>query len=157
MNSKAAPKKVQIKAATSRDVARLLKFIRAYYKYEGMPFDRKGIASGLAFLLKSPSTGGAWLILKDGEPVGYLVLTFAFDLEFGGRQAILNDLYISAPHRRMGIGTTVLAQIEEFCKSSGVRAIELHVTIRNISVVSFYGAAGFKEYGRIPMSKRIEQ
>jgi GNAT superfamily N-acetyltransferase len=145
--------KLRLKPASPRDSADLLKFIRAYYKYEDIPFDRKGITAGLAFLLKSPSTGGAWLIMKCGKPVGYLILTFAFDLEFGGRQAILNDLYIEAPHRRIGLGTLALAQIEDFCRSSGVRAIELHVTIKNASVLEFYRGAGFKEYNRIPMSK----
>src|SRR5262249_50771785 len=124
MRSKLDSRNVRIKPATPRDSA-------------GFPFDRKVMASGLAFLLKSPSTGGAWPLLKCGQPVGYLILTFEFDLEFGGRQALLNDLYIAPPHRKMGIGTIVLAQIEDFCRSSGVRAIELHVTIKNASVVRF--------------------
>lgn len=155
MKIKLNSKSIRIKPATPRDRARLLKLIKAYYEYEAIPFDREAIASGLTLLLKSASIGGAWLILKGGEPVGYLVLTFAFDLEFGGRQAILNDLYIDATHRRMGIGSAVLAQIEDFCNSCGVRAIELHVTLRNASVLDFYRRAGFKEYDRIPMSKRL--
>ncbi len=155
MKSKLNSNSVGIKPATPRDSAKLLKLIKAYYEYDGIPFDRKGIASGLAFLLKSPSTGGAWLMLKEGEVVGYLILTFAFDLEFGGRQAILNDLYIDPAQRRMGIGSKALAEIEDFCNSRGVRAIELHVTVKNASVLEFYRRAGFKEYHRIPMSKRL--
>src|SRR5262245_58722917 len=107
MRSQVDSKNVRIKRATPRESADLLKFIKAYYQYDDIAFNRKVIASGLAFVLNSPSTGGAWLIMKRGEPIGYLILTFAFDLEFGGRQAILNDLYLEAPHRRMGIGTIV--------------------------------------------------
>jgi len=56
----------------------------------------------------------------------------------------------------MRIGTAALAQIEKFCSSHGVRAIELHVTIKNASVLDFYRAAGFTPYDRIPMSKNLQ-
>ena len=148
-------KNARIKAATPRDAMKLVKLIKAYYQFEGIPFYRQGIASGLSLLLNDPTVGGAWLILNRGKPVGYLILTFGFDLEFGGRQAYLTDLYIEAAHRRKGIGTMVLAQVEEFCKSCGVEAIELQVTSKNASALDFYRGAGFQAYDRIPMCKRI--
>jgi ribosomal protein S18 acetylase RimI-like enzyme len=77
-----------------------------------------------------------------------LIFTFGFDLEFGGRQATLTDLYIEAPHRRKGIGRTVLAQVEDFCRSCGLKAIELQVTSKNTRVLDFYRSVGFRAYDR---------
>src|SRR6516164_3778977 len=95
---------VRIKPATARDASILLKLVGAYYRFDRIPFDRKAIASGLSLLLNDQSLGRAWLILNRRRAVGYLVLTFGFDLEFGGRQATITDFYIDAHHRRRGIG-----------------------------------------------------
>src|SRR5713226_7776090 len=104
----------RIKAATARDTDRLRKFIEAYYRFDRIPFDGKLTADGLSLLLKDPTLGRAWLILNRRRAVGYLLLTFGFDLEFGGRQATITDFYIQAPYRGKGVGRKVLAQIEEF-------------------------------------------
>lgn len=116
MRSRFDLKHIRIKPATPRDTTRLLHLINAYYRFDQIPFDRKAIASGLSLLLNEPALGRVWLILKGGKAVGYLILTFGFDLEFGGRQATLTDLYIKAPHRRKGIGRAVLEQMEDFCR-----------------------------------------
>jgi GNAT superfamily N-acetyltransferase len=146
---------IRIKAPTPRDRRSLLKLMQAYYRFEGITFNRREIASGLSLLLKHPTIGAAWLILNRGKPVGYFILTFGFDLEFGGWLAGLTDLYIEARHRRKGIGRTALQQAEEFCRSRGVKAIELQVTRKNVSVVEFYRSIGFEAFDRIPMRKRI--
>ena len=148
-------KNVRIETATHRDEAKLLQFIKAYYLFDRIPFDPKAIAAGLSVLLNDPTAGRAWLILNRGKPVGYAILTFGFDLEVGGRQATLTDLYLEAPHRKKGVGRLVLLQIEEFCRSHGVKAIELQVTGKNSGVLDFYRRVGFQAYDRIPLSKRI--
>lgn len=148
-------KHVRIKTATPRDTARLLKLIKAYYRFDGISFERKAVASGLSLMLKDPAIGGAWLVLSRRKAVGYLILTFGFDLEFGGRQATLTDLFIEASHRGKGLGRMALAQAEEFCRSHGVKAIELQVTGKNAGVLDFYRRVGFRPHERIPMSKCI--
>ncbi len=146
---------VRIEAASPRDIVKLLKFIKAYYRFDRIPFDRKAVAAGLSLLLYQPEFGRVWLIVFRGKAVGYLILTFGFDLEFGGCQATLTDLYIEALHRRKGIGRRVLKLVDEFCRSRSVMAIELQVTKRNSHALAFYRRAGFRAYDRIPMSKRI--
>jgi ribosomal protein S18 acetylase RimI-like enzyme len=148
-------KNVRLEAVAPRDAAKLLKFIRAYYLFEDIPFDHQAIASCLSLLLNNPALGAAWFILSRGKRVGYLILTLGFDLEFGGRQATLTDLYIEAPHRRKGIGRTVVTLVEEFCRSHGVKALELQVTGKNAEVLDFYRGIGFEAHDRVPMSKRI--
>jgi hypothetical protein len=72
-------KNVRIKPASIRDAAKLVKLIKAYYVFDRIPFDHKGIASGLSLLLKDPNVGRAWLMLNGGKPVGYMIVTFGFD------------------------------------------------------------------------------
>jgi ribosomal protein S18 acetylase RimI-like enzyme len=148
-------KNIRIEAATASDLAKLLKLIRAYYRFDRIPFDRKTIASGLSVLINNQTLGRAWLIRDRHLLVGYSILTFGFDLEFGGRQATLTDLYIDTRHRRKGIGRKVLRHLEAFCRTCGVKALELQVTGGNMRALRFYRSVGFEAYERIPMSKRI--
>jgi GNAT superfamily N-acetyltransferase len=155
MTSRFMRRSATLKPVTGRDTATLLEFIRAYYRFDRIPFNPKTTASALSLLLKEPTLGRAWLILTRGHPVGYLVLTFGFDLEFGGPQATLTDLYVRARHRGKGIGRQALATVEAFCKSCGVKTLELQVTHRNKRALKFYRSLGFEAHTRIPMSKRI--
>jgi len=148
-------KNIRIEAASASDRVKLLKLIKAYYRFDRIPFDRKTIASGLSVLINNQTFGRAWLIRDRHLLVGYSILTFGFDLEFGGRQATLTDLYIDIRHRRKGIGRKVLRHVEAFCRNCGVKALELQVTGRNKRALHFYRSVGFEAYERIPMSKRI--
>jgi ribosomal protein S18 acetylase RimI-like enzyme len=146
---------VRIRPANLRDRNTLLGFVRDYYRYDHIQFNRKMIASGLAILLRNQSLGRAWLILNGRRTIGYLILTFGFDLEFGGPQATITDLFIRSAFRHKGVGRKVLMQIQEFCEAAGVGAIELQVTSTNAKALEFYQRCGFEAHERIPMSKRV--
>ncbi len=155
MAARSNSEKVTIKAATARDFAALLELIRDYYRFDRIPFNPRAIRAGLRLLLRDEIFGRAWLILNRIQPVGYIILTFGFDLEFGGRQATVTDLYIKRAQRGKGLGPKLLLRVEDFCRESGVQALELQVTRRNIRAVAFYERFGFQAHDRIPMSKRI--
>jgi ribosomal protein S18 acetylase RimI-like enzyme len=148
-------KGVAIKEAVLRDFRPLIALIQSYYSSERIPFNRAAILSGLKLLLNNPTLGQAWLILNRNRSIGYIVATFGFDLEFGGRQATITDFYIKTPHRGNGVGRKVLIRVEDFCRMSGVEAVELQVTRSNARALAFYEGVGFAAHDRIPMSKRI--
>ena len=147
---------VTIRTATLRDRNMLLKLIRAYYRYDHLRFDRKMIEEGLLELLKREEFGKAWLIFYGRRCIGYLIFTFLFDLEFGGRQVGVTDLFIDARFRRKGLGRRVLCELEQYCQREGIKAIELQVIRENRKVVAFYKRLGFHVHDRIPMSKRLD-
>ncbi len=82
-------------------------------------------------------------------------MTFGFDLEFGGRQATITDLYLEPRYRGKGVGREVLRLVEDFCKKSGVRALELQVSADNSRATRFYQRFGFQAHDRVPMSKQL--
>jgi hypothetical protein len=67
-----------------KDHAALLKFVVAYYRFDKIPFNRKSLSKGLDTLLRNPTQGQAWLMESQQTPAGYAVLTYNFDLEYGG-------------------------------------------------------------------------
>jgi len=78
------------------------------------------------------------------KPVGYAIVTYNFDLEYGGVEALLTDLYVDKRYRNKGIGSLALYEIEDFCRERGIRAIELQVQHHNKSAATFYRKAGFR-------------
>jgi ribosomal protein S18 acetylase RimI-like enzyme len=107
-------------------------------------------------LLRDRSIGRVWLIRRGQEDLGYVILTFGYDLEFGGRQAIVTDLYVVDRYRRLGLGTQTLHFLEETCRKMAIAALELQVERKNVAALAFYRKLGFERHDRIPLSKRLK-
>jgi GNAT superfamily N-acetyltransferase len=126
-----------------KDHAVLLKLICAYYRFDRIPFNRRSLSKGLDTLLRNVSQGQAWLMENHKKAVGYAVLTYNFDLEYGGVEGMLTDLYVDKHFRNKGIGSLALFEVEDFCRERGIRAIELQVLRHNRAAETFYRKAGF--------------
>ena len=146
---------ISFKLATEADTETLVNFIRKYYEFDHIPFHEEEIRSGLPVFLRDDSFGRSWLVLLRGQLVGYTILTYGYDLELGGRLATITDLYFEPEYRGKGLGRRTLNHIEDFCRSSGVLALELRVERNNPRAFTLYKSFGFGVHDRIPMSKRI--
>ena len=146
---------VQFQAASPDDIETLLNLVRAYYDHDEIHFDASSVRRGLAKLLGTPSLGAAWLIVDGGSLLGFFVLTFGFDLEFGGRVATVTEFYLKPPHRRKGVGTRTLTFIEETLRALGIGAFELQAEQRNGNALAFYRSFGMEAHARVPFSKRV--
>jgi GNAT superfamily N-acetyltransferase len=140
-----------------KDRAVLLKFVTEYYRFDKIPFDKKSLSKGLDTMLRNVSQGQAWLMESHHKPVGYAVLTYNFDLEYGGVEGMLTDLYVSKRFRNRGIGSLALYEIEDFCRERGIRAIEVQVLNRNRAAETFYRKAGFSLLPRKVMLMSVRE
>ncbi len=138
-----------------KDHTTLLKFVTEYYRFDKIPFDKKSLSKGLDTMLRNVSQGQAWLMESHKKPVGYAVLTYNFDLEYGGVEGMLTDLYVSKRFRNNGIGSLALYEIEDFCRERGIRAIEVQVLNHNKAAETFYRKAGFSLLPRKVMLMKV--
>jgi GNAT superfamily N-acetyltransferase len=134
---------VSFRPCAPKDHNALLKLVIAYYKFDKIPFDRTSLSKGLHTLLRNFSAGQAWLMERHKKALGYALLTYNFDLEYGGIEGMLTDLYVEKRHRNRGLGSLALYEVEDFCRERGIRAIELQVLQRNKAAETFYRKAGF--------------
>ena len=148
---------ISFRTATLADAATLRTLVKQYYEFDQIPFVPEEIESGLRTLLGDSSLGQAWLVLNGTQPVGYIIFTYGFDIEFGGRLAIVTDLYLEPGHRRQGLGSKILDHVEAFCRSVGLHGLELQVESDNTEARALYKRFGFQPADRIPMSKRIKE
>lgn len=141
--------------AERADSETLLEFMREYYEFDHLPFDEPIARDALAKFVDDKSLGRVWLMCDEGEAIGYLVLTLGYSLEYGGRDAFIDEVYIRASHRGRGIGQSALTFAEDVCRSLGVWALHLEVERANISAHGLYRKAGFVDHDRYLMTKRI--
>jgi ribosomal protein S18 acetylase RimI-like enzyme len=133
----------------------LLTFMREYYEFDHLPFDEQRARVALEGFLADESLGRVWLIHYRGEEIGYLVLTLGYSLEYGGRDAFIDEMYIRASYRGNGIGKIALAFAEDVCRALGVRALHLEVGQANTAAYGLYRAVGFMDHDRRLLTKRI--
>jgi diamine N-acetyltransferase len=139
--------------AGADDAPLLIEMMREFYEHEGLRFDEAGARAALAGLLGDESRGLAWLVALGGATVGYAVLTFGYSLEFKGRDAFLDELYLRESARGQGVGPLALRFLEETCRSLGVGALHLEVERANAHAQAVYRKAGFRDHDRYLMTK----
>ena len=81
--------------------------------------------------------------------MGYLVVAFGYSLEFRGRDAFVDELYVAPTHRGRGLGREALRVAEPCCLEAGVRALHLEVRPGNARARGLY-AAGIRRPRLLP-------
>jgi len=139
---------VSFRSCGPKDHAVLLRLVIAYNQFEKIRVHRKSLSQGLDVLLRNPSQGKMWLMECQKKPVGYALLTYNFELEYGGAEGVLRDLFVEKRYRNQGIGSLALYEIEDYCRERGMRAFQLQLPRSNKSAEKFYRKAGFRELAR---------
>jgi len=76
------------------------------------------------------------LIRCDGKEAGYSVVSFIYSLEFHGRAAFIDEMYIREGYRKRGIGVKALEYVADFCRSTRIDALPLEAERSNESAQS---------------------
>src|SRR5215467_181557 len=117
----------QFRAAGEADADVLLPFMQSYYEFDGLAFDRERARAALIGLLRDPRYGRAWLVLDGQDPIGYVVLCFGYSLEWLGRDAFVDELYLREEYRGRGWGRKAMEFVEEAGRAEGIRTFHLAV------------------------------
>jgi len=145
----------QFRRAIESDLDALLVFMRDYYAFDGHGFDADKAGVALTALLRDSRLGAVWLILDDDAPVGYVVLCFGYSLEWLGRDAFVDELYLREQYRGRGWGRVALTFIESAAREAGVQALHLGVVPGNVRALELYRRVGFREHDSKFLSKWI--
>jgi diamine N-acetyltransferase len=143
--------------ATESDADTVLDMMRDYYAFDGHTFDPPRAREALLAFLRDPSFGRAWFILDTDIPVGYVVLTLGYSLEYLGRDAFIDEFYLRESHRGKGWGKGALTFVEDQAQALGVRSIHLEVVRRNSAAKEVYRKCGYIDHDHYLMSKWIDR
>jgi len=141
--------------ADRSNIETIVDFMREYYAYDHIPFDRESSRSSLEQLVNDHSLGRAWVIRYGEDAVGYCVLTLGYSLEFRGRTAFIDELFIKEGYRGKGIGTRALEFLKDTARALGVMALRLEVERKNVNAQRLYRKAGFEDEDRSLMTNKL--
>ncbi len=111
---------------------------REFYAEEGYPFFESEARAVVTRLLGDPSLGRAWVAVEGQAVIGYVVLTLGYSLEYRGRNAFVDELFIAQSHRGRGLGSRALQLVEDACAEQGVRVLHLEVERRKATTIAWY-------------------
>ncbi len=146
---------ISSKIATLADVDLIVSFMRELYEHDHLPFDGTAARLAMEKILQDHSLGRVWLIYDGEQAIGYIVLTLGYSLEYHGRDAFVDEIYLRASHRGKGIGTQIIQFVEGACRELEVQALHLEVERANLKAQAFYHKVGFEDHDRYLLTKRI--
>jgi GNAT superfamily N-acetyltransferase len=133
----------EIKIASIEDLEILLPLVRAFHEFEDLHITEEQRKNSLTALLSNVELGGIWLIYANRQPVGYIVLCLGYSIEFAGKDAFIDEFYITPEFRGKGLGKQTLEFIKIAAKDLDVRSIHLEVARTNIKANQLYARANF--------------
>src|ERR1044072_6691447 len=139
--------------AEPSDADTLVEMMRDFNAHERIAFDEGEVRAVLAQLFANDSYGLVSLILLGGEGAGYVVITFGFSVEFRGRGALIDELFVKDEFRGRGLASAALRFAEGVCRARGIRALPLEVDRGYPRAQSVYRRGGFADRGNHLLNK----
>ncbi len=122
---------------------RLLALASSYHAEAGIVMTDDQRSKGLAPLLDGIPHGAAYLIGPPRAPIGYVVITFGWSVEFGGLDAIIDELYVRPGVRGRGIASEALIALPRALAGGGLRSVHLEINRDNPAALKLFKRAGF--------------
>lgn len=119
-------------------------------------FHEPTVRGNLEELLRNPVYGVAYIVREGNAPIGYLVICFDYSLEYHGKGAWIDELFVEPSYRGQGIGTQLLDLADRASREHHAKFLHLEVNHGN-PAIELYRRRGFTEHHRFLMSKRLDQ
>ena len=120
-----------------------------------VPFREDEARGSVHQLLQTPSAGRAFFIYQGEVCAGYLVLSFDFSLEYGGKNAWIDELFVRPEFRGKGIGSQAVDFAARTACELGAKVLHLEVNKGN-PAINLYRRCGFEDHGRYLLSKWLD-
>ncbi len=146
--------------ATLESVDAVLALMPLYYEYDHLDFDPVVARRSVGELVASPDLGQLWLIVDSlgnggsGRLIGYMAIVYIHSLEFGGKAALIDELFLLEEFRGKGAGSQAIERGISECQKTGVNVVQLEVTPSNSEALKLYQKLGFKDVGRTLLTYR---
>ena len=136
-----------VRPAQLSDVTMLSTMMIDFYAEADFALSREAAHRTFEHLIQSPERGCVWVLDSDGTPAGFIVLTVAYAMEYGGLRGFVDDLFVRPAFRKRGLGSAALAFVKAHCLATGVRALFVQTGADNDPAQSVYKRAGFTDTG----------
>ena len=148
---------MNVRLAKNSDLPELLDMMADFNALELIPWNLLRTDAALRSLMADSSLGCALIAESHRGICGYAVLAYGYDMEFGGRDAFVNELYLRESMRARGFGAKLMGAVEKIAQKNGVHALHLMVHPENKPTLNLYQRLGFVQMPRIGLTKIIKE
>ena len=143
------------KKITHLDVDVLVSMMREFYAIDNYPIDTEKSKALFSEFIDNEHFGAAWLIEFENKTVGYVILTFVFNFEYGGKIAFVDELYLNEGSRGKGIGKQTIEFVKEQAQKLSLKLLYLEVEDHNAAAQKLYLSGGFMFLNRLTMKLKF--
>jgi ribosomal protein S18 acetylase RimI-like enzyme len=127
-----------LRLARPEDLEKLLPLVAAFHDHMGITISQDHRIAALMPLLEGSPLGVAYLIGPRMAPIGYVVISFGWSIEFGGLDGTVDEIFLRESVRGRGIGHEVLSELPKALASAGLKALHLEVRADDEAAQRFY-------------------
>lgn len=145
---------IAVRRAHSGDRHSLEALVRRFYVVDGHPYDAVTVERALGPLLEGDAHGQVWVLDDGGVLIGYAVVTWSWSLESGGRDCMLDEIYVD--RRSGGLGARLLEAVMGAAREAGAASMFLETEAANDGARRFYARHGFAAEDSIWMGRALD-
>jgi len=146
---------MNVRTATSDDREVVLKLVAELHEFAGYSFDTF-VQRAVEELAARHRWGVILLADQNDQSVGYGAVCYGFSVEFGGRDAFIDELYVRPSARGRGVGRALLEEMIGHCRVLGIRAVHLEVDHGNDQAAALYERLGFERQDSAIMTIELD-
>ena len=139
------------------DIETIVKMMADFYAIDGYPIIVEKSKGLFEQFISDEKLGKAWLIEQENETVGYVILTFVFNFEYGGKIAFVDELYIKDEMRGKGVGKSAIDFVKRQAAELGLKLLYLEVEPHNSTAQKLYLDKGFSMHSRQLMLFKLNE
>lgn len=121
--------------------------VAAYHREAAISLTDEARQNGVFPLLDGIPHGVIYLIGPARAPIGYIVISFGWSLEFGGMDGFIDEIYIRPGVRKRGIASEVLQSLPRALSGAGLKALHIEIDRTAQTGQTLYRKAGFTPRG----------
>lgn len=144
---------MEIRDGRPEDFDAIVPLIRSFYELDRHPYDADLVEAGLGPLLAGEAPGFVLVAEHESRLLAYAVVTWGWAIESGGRDALLDEIFVA--DRSRGIGAEMMHQIIERARDEGCRRMFLETESHNREARIFYTRHGFDIDDSVWMSRQL--
>jgi GNAT superfamily N-acetyltransferase len=149
---------LHLRVAGPEHLAEILAMSRDLYAKDGLVMSRSS-EQALRNLLECPQWGRVFLAENPGQGgqiVGQVIVCLGYSIEMGGRDLLVEEIYVKPDHRGNGYGASMLGAVEDWARREGFASAFLEVLEGN-HAERLYRKLGYGDRASVFLSKSLLQ
>ena len=146
---------ITFKPLEIKDIIAITLMMQDFYTIDNYPMDVEVTKTLFQEFISNEHLGKSWLIYSENEIVGYIILTFIFSFEYGGKIAFVDELFIKETARGKGFGKEAIQFIQQEVPKLSLKLLYLEVEPHNENAQKLYLAHDFELHNRKLMKYKV--